>query len=64
MDELERRLDVMERMLNISAKPEELKEYRKQPAFFQVSHFVDFVKTHDEAGDLAVDQEVTTWTST
>jgi hypothetical protein len=44
LDDFEHRLDVVEKMLNISASPEELKEYRGHPQAFTVGNLVRFVR--------------------
>jgi mannose-1-phosphate guanylyltransferase len=57
-DQLKHRLDTVERLLNISAKPAELQEYRQDPKAFRTARFLDFVKQHNNGSDLNVDADI------
>ncbi len=58
MDLMQHRLDVMEKLLNISAAPGELAEYRYQPGDFKVGRFREFIRQYDKTGELILDPEV------
>jgi hypothetical protein len=55
LDQLQHRLDLMEKLLNISAAPEELAEFRKAPELFKVRAFREFIERHnpEAAANLA-----------
>lgn len=44
LDNLLHKLRIIEKLLNISATPLELAEYRKNPGSFRVSEFIEFIK--------------------
>ncbi len=50
LDQLERRLEIMEKMLNISATPGEVTQYRLNPGQYQVSAFADFCRRFHPGG--------------
>lgn len=51
LDALDHRLDVMEKLLNISAAPEELAEFRGHREKFTVGTVREFIAKHEAAGD-------------
>ncbi len=44
LDQHQRRLDIMEKLLNISATPVELAEYQEHAPAFQIKNFQDFIQ--------------------
>ncbi|MCK5242504.1 hypothetical protein KAR34_08635 [bacterium] len=58
LDALLHRLEVIEKLISISATPEELDEYRKYKTLFRVDHFVEFITRHDQMGEYKTDVEV------
>jgi hypothetical protein len=58
MDVMQRRLDIMDKILNISASSEELAKYRYRPGDFKVGRFLEFISQHDKTGELILDPEV------
>ncbi len=58
MDVLQRRLDIMEKLLNISAAPEELARFRAAPEGFRARKFLDYIARHNGQGELRTDAEV------
>lgn len=58
MDLLQHRLDIMEKLLNISAAPRDLLEYRNNPENFRVSVFLDFMARYAEPGACLPDTEI------
>ena len=58
MDIILHRLDIMEKLINISAAPEDLAEFRKNPAGFKVKSFLEFISRHDDEGLFMLDAEV------
>ena len=58
MDSLQYRLDIMEKLLNISATPEELAEFRADPQSFRVQRFLDYIAEHDKSGEIRLDAEM------
>ncbi|MCK5218730.1 class II fructose-bisphosphate aldolase, partial [bacterium] len=58
MDSLLHRLDIMEKLVNISAAPRDLSEFRENPEGFQVERFLEYIRQHDEAGEMRLDVEV------
>ncbi|MEW6517775.1 MAG: hypothetical protein AB1439_12830, partial [candidate division FCPU426 bacterium] len=58
LDELLQRLDLMEKLLNISATPEELARFQSQPELFRVKPFAEFIQTFDQLRDLLVDTDL------
>ncbi|NTV52138.1 MAG: hypothetical protein HGA76_03875 [Candidatus Firestonebacteria bacterium] len=52
------RLDIMERLLNISVKPAELYEYRRAPQMFRVAGFLEFVRQYNHGNDLGVEADI------
>ena len=60
MDELLRCLEIIEKLLNISVRPEELAEYRAYPEKYQIEHFVKFISRYSEDQEYYLDQEIYT----
>ncbi len=58
LDMLSHRLDIMEKLVNISASPQDLAEYRVAPEGFQVRKFLDFIARHDDLEEFILDAEV------
>ena len=58
MDVLQHRLDIMEKLLNISATPEELAEFRANPEGFRVRKFLDYIRQHEELEEFMLDAGV------
>ncbi len=58
MDVLQHRLDVMEKLLNISASPEELAEYRGKTQEFRIKRFLEYMARHDKKRGYMPDVEV------
>ncbi|NTV51984.1 MAG: hypothetical protein HGA76_03070 [Candidatus Firestonebacteria bacterium] len=58
LDSLEHRLDIMEKLLNISVSPEELAEFRARPETFQVKAFIDFLSRQKLTDTWAGDAEL------
>ena len=58
LDLLSHRLDIMEKLVNISASPQDLAEYRAAPEGFRVQKFLDFIARHDELEEFILDAEV------
>ena len=58
LDALEQRLDIMEKLLNISATPEELAEFRSNRGAFRVQGFQDFIVRHLPEGEPGPDPEI------
>ena len=58
MDTLQHRLDIMEKLVNISALPRELEEFRSYPEGFKVKRFLEYIAGHDEAGGFMPDAGV------
>ncbi len=58
LDELENRLDVIEKLVNISASPEELGAYRKNPERYRVNEFINYIQAQDTAGEFGLDAEI------
>ncbi len=58
LDELYRRLDVIEKLLNISAAPKDLNEFRVRRSDFNVRVFVEFIKRQDTTGEYLLEPEV------
>ncbi|MCK5219079.1 hypothetical protein KAR10_06130, partial [bacterium] len=58
LDLLEHRLDIMEKLVNISASPQDLAEYRVAPEGFRVQKFLDFIARHDDLEEFILDAEV------
>jgi hypothetical protein len=58
LDELLQRLDLMEKLLNISATPEELAQFQARPESFQVKPFAEFIQTFDQLSDLLIESEL------
>ncbi len=58
LDQLCHRLDIMEKMLNISVSNKEFAEYRAQPYLFKINTFQTFIRNHDQAGEMVLDPEV------
>ncbi len=44
LDQFEQRLDIMQKMLNISATPAEVARYRLHPGQFRITAFADFIR--------------------
>ncbi len=57
LDLLEHRLDVMERLLNISASTDDLAEWSRAPKEFSVAGFVAFIQAHMGEDEWSVDPE-------
>lgn len=53
-----RRLDVMEKLINISATPGEVAEYRREPEAYRVKPFDDFLAGQNTGAEAALDAEV------
>jgi hypothetical protein len=60
LDELGRRLDLIEKMINISALPAELAEFRERPESFRIRSFLDFLNEHRGAPSPEPDAELAT----
>ncbi|MCK5242709.1 hypothetical protein KAR34_09675, partial [bacterium] len=58
LDQLEERLDIMEKLLNISATPKELQAYRENPKAFQVKQVMDFIRQYNELSELTLDTDI------
>lgn len=58
LDLLGRRLDIIEKLLNISARPVELAEYRDIPEDFKVKRFLAFAARWDKAGEYQPGPEI------
>jgi hypothetical protein len=58
LDELYRRLDVIEKLLNISAASKDLNEFRAHRPDFNVRVFMDFIKRQDTTGEYLLDPAV------
>jgi hypothetical protein len=58
MDVLQHRLDVMEKLLNISASPEELAEYRAKMQDFSIERFLEYMARHDKKREFMPDVEM------
>ncbi len=58
LDLLSHRLDIMEKLVNISASPQDLAEYRAAPEGFRVQKFLDFIARHDDLEEFILDAEV------
>ncbi|MCK5243396.1 hypothetical protein KAR34_13185 [bacterium] len=58
LDQLNRRLDIMEKLLNVSVSNDELSEYRDRSYLFKINTFQTFIGRHDQSGDLALEPEV------
>ncbi len=58
LDDLQQRLDVVEKMVNISVSPEELAKYRAHPEAFRVQVFLDFIRSQASHEDLALDAQI------
>ncbi len=58
LDGLEHRLDVMEKLVNISVSPGELADYRRNPEAFRVRVFLDFIGRYTAKEDLWLDPGV------
>jgi len=56
--ELEKRLDIIEKLVNISAAPEELAAYRANPGNYRVKNFTEFISAQDASGELAPEAEL------
>jgi len=52
LDELLRRLNILEKLINASASPAELAEFRAHPELFQVKQFMKFLTPYSVARDL------------
>jgi hypothetical protein len=57
-DQIKRRLDVMEKLLNISATVEERAEYAREREAYRVEKILGFVRERDASGELVVDPEM------
>lgn len=58
MDDLQRCLDIMEKLLNISVSQEELAAYRAAPKGFTVQRFLDDIARQVEPGEIRLGTEV------
>ncbi|MCK5241478.1 hypothetical protein KAR34_03405 [bacterium] len=58
VDDLYERLDIIEKLLNISVLPEELESYRQNQEAYGIKNFVDFINTHQTASLLELDMEI------
>ncbi len=58
LDDLHYRLDVMEKLVNISISPGELEAYRGQPEKFRVRGFRDFILSCEAGREVWLDNEV------
>ncbi|MCK5218414.1 hypothetical protein KAR10_02755, partial [bacterium] len=58
MDIIQHRLDIMEKLVNISAASKDLAEFRKNPEGFKVGSFLEFISRHDKEGLFMLDAEV------
>ncbi len=58
LDDLHYRLDVMEKLVNISIPPGELEAYRGQPEKFRVRGFRDFILSCEAGREVWLDNEV------
>lgn len=58
LDEWTRRLDIVERLINISATPEEVKEFRAERSRFAVRNFAEFFRRQAGQEENALDPEV------
>ncbi|MCK5218449.1 hypothetical protein KAR10_02930, partial [bacterium] len=55
LDDLSRRLDMIEKMINISIPAQELAEVRARPDKFAIARFMEFIRLHDLARELIPD---------
>ena len=58
MDIILHRLDIIEKLVNISAAPKDLAEFRENPEGFKVGSFLKFIRRHDNEGLFMLDAEV------
>ncbi|MCK5218823.1 hypothetical protein KAR10_04840, partial [bacterium] len=58
LDVLAHRLDILEKLLNISAAPEELAEYRANPEAFKVKQYIDYIARHTAREEFSLSNEV------
>jgi len=58
LDELIRRVDILERLINISATPEEVGEFRARREAFAVRTFLDFIHVQDAGTETAFDSDL------
>jgi hypothetical protein len=58
LDVLCARLDIMEKLVNISASAEELAAYRRSPENFRVKPFLEFLQAHLAQGEPEPDAEL------
>jgi len=57
LDDLLHVLDVMEKLVNISATPEELAEYRRAPGEYRVRPILEFIVRHNAEGEGMLAEE-------
>ncbi|MCK5242424.1 hypothetical protein KAR34_08225 [bacterium] len=58
LDQHLHRLDIIEKLLNISANSEELSEFRGHREAFRIPAFVRFIREQDKSGELEVDSGI------
>ncbi|NTV53776.1 MAG: hypothetical protein HGA76_12350, partial [Candidatus Firestonebacteria bacterium] len=58
LDQNRRRLDIVEKLLNISVTPRELAEFRTAPQAFQARAFMNFLQAYNADGDAGNDTDV------
>lgn len=57
-DQLSRRLEIMEKLFNISVTPEELAEFKQNRAEYNLQAFIDFIAKHHADHGYLLDQDV------
>lgn len=58
MDALYRRLETIEKLISISATPEDLAEFRAKPEAYRAKPFLDFIARHKPAANLLPEDEI------
>ncbi len=58
LDQFEHRLDILEKLFNISVSQEELAEFRRTPQLFSVASFVHFIQQNSEQNEAGWDAEL------
>ncbi|NTV52939.1 MAG: hypothetical protein HGA76_08015, partial [Candidatus Firestonebacteria bacterium] len=58
LNALETKLDIMEKLLNISATPEELAAYRRAPESYRIAEFMRFFQAYAAPEDPEPDSEI------